>query len=145
MRVAKSCAEKINSLQIIKTEQYCENVCISISHKEPTYMLQKLTEMERIAWYKWRIRWAKSAAQFIIISKRSQTPPYHVKHIAGWWIHFGSKHVVSSHTIFNELSIFYVRQGILQISMKESEEIQWGQCSKEKCDFHNAPVFFLKL
>lgn len=50
--------------------------------------------------------------------------PYHTKHIAGWWIHLGSKFVVSSHTVLNERCISNVRQGIWWIRMTASEEIQ---------------------
>lgn len=55
---------------------------------------------------------------------------------------------MSSHTVFNELCIFYVRQGILVICMTAHKEIKQEQHSKEKGDFHNSSmllVFFLKF
>lgn len=55
---------------------------------------------------------------------------------------------MSSHTVFNELCIFYVRQGILLICMAANKELTHEQQSKEKGDFHNSSmllVFFKKF
>lgn len=55
---------------------------------------------------------------------------------------------MSSHTVFNELCIFYVRQGILVICMTAHKEIKQEQHSKEKGDFHNSSmllVFFFEV
>lgn len=66
----------------------------------------------------------KTSSQCYTLACKWIRSPYHIEHVAGWWIHSRSESVMGCHTFLNKLQISNIRQSRSFVGVRGMTEMQ---------------------